>query len=1265
MAGVVFGIILIVVLWRMLADALAGPKKTGMRHQHLGLADSRAASGDDRTLVRHDLEPLNTVQSNLADDTLRYVFEGDRDSVLLKLRQNADKAAKAMDSRPYAIWRSGRHDFLLGAATWRPQAVRRYAEVLAIIYPARSWDRLPGSDQAPLWLRNLIQTYNTGRSALANKHFRWSVRPNPRASTAWTIEQLKSLVPDDLGSIVDVAFVNDQSPSVYYGYGAAVGRLTEAMTGFRAFMDEDPTARADEIRRLPAKGRAHALQYLAKSGLTSGAWFDLAFGQIGDTAKTVREAAAVLLRESPPELLTSRVRETWSGLKSGQKTALAALLAASPLGRDVLRELAEKETNATVLADLTRRLDEGGLVVSGVAGSASADGPDGFTDLTGTWIETPPAPEVPLDTPVSQEAADLIRQAIDAWRSEAEAHNRDKAGQRHHYRRQVPPGGAAQDLIETMNGTRRVTQFPNVWQTLMNDWQMSPERQALRDQILRRPDVTIWHLVRPMNWGERGWNRMVDSVFFFDALGEAVRTRLGPTRDLRVFSLVIEALGQPRNALATKMLGNRYHRPSLDDWADDQIWPYLLGNLDLLDTALGLRPRGDTERGEIAAMMLLERFPGTPGRYMQVLLDLALGETKSLRVPARNLLARTPGLTGLLHPLLRHPRGEVRATTARWLGDIGDASTQAVALDAARKESLPAVKAAILATLARLGGDISEFLSPDALAVEARAGLKKASLKGLDWIPFDGLPSVRLRGGRAVGPDVVKWWVVLAIKLKQPGGNPWSELLLDELEPTDAEKLGLALLQAFIVQDTLAPGDDDANAYANAHVDARLAQYQTWNINYSRDQIFAQLRREKLTSYYGSANDQKGMLALATRAPGADAAAAVRSYLRDHYVRTAQCKALIECLASNPSPLATQYVLAVSKRWRTRGVKDLAAQLVEAIAERNGWTPDQLADRTAPTGGFDERGLLDLPVGEKSYQARLDFDGRIGLYNPDGKPVKSLPASASGPAAEDLTEAKQALSTARKETKQVWDAQSRRLQEALSTQREWASEDWIDHILNHPVMTRMAQRLIWQGRRSDDTWIAFRPMDDLSLTDAADAEVAPDAFSVVRLAHSSQMDPGQIGAWKTHLADYEVVPLFVQIDRPLRHGDPKQTEVTDREGWGIESFKLRSAATKLGYNRGAAEDGGWFMTYEKPFDSLKLTVVIEFTGAPLPEENEPTALIAMRIVRQRPGRYLDWSKGVPFGEVPPVLVSEAWSDLHTIAAAGTGANEDWKKRFHR
>jgi hypothetical protein len=115
----------------------------------------------------------------------------------------------------------------------------------------------------------------------------------------------------------------------------------------------------------------------------------------------------------------------------------------------------------------------------------------------------------------------------------------------------------------------------------------------------------------------------------------------------------------------------------------------------------------------------------------------------------------------------------------------------------------------------------------------------------------------------------------------------------------------------------------------------------------------------------------------------------------------------------------------------------------------------------------------------------------------------------------------------------------------------------------------------------------------------------------------------------------------------------------------LTNFKLRSKAVKLGYVRGEAGDGGWFNEYRKPFPSLELQAVIEFTGSPLPEEDMPVALISLSFTRTQDERRQGYSwqgNQLPLSKVPAVLLSECYNDIQQIATEGTGFDPQWHKR---
>lgn len=377
----------------------------------------------------------------------------------------------------------------------------------------------------------------------------------------------------------------------------------------------------------------------------------------------------------------------------------------------------------------------------------------------------------------------------------------------------------------------------------------------------------------------------------------------------------------------------------------------------------------------------------------------------------------------------------------------------------------------------------------------------------------------------------------------------------------------------------------------------------------------------------GSAVADKGLLALAGACGGGELVRASEHYLKTWYgQRAAQCKALLAMLASTGEPLALQLVLGVASRFRTKGIQDEANRQAQLLAERRGWTIAELADRSVPTGGFDPDGRLVLGAGTARVLPDFSIEAPAGL------------------SAED----KKALATARKELKSVQKLQKERLYEAMCTQRGWSYEDWRLFLWEHPLLRHLCGRLVWAV---DGGPVSFRPLADGTLSDVEDNDVEPGPAARITVAHQSLVSP----AWLQHLADYEVEPLFLQFGRDVYELPEERRDdeaIGDFEGHMLEAFRLRSRALALGYVRGPSEDGGWFRCYRKSFPELSLEVQLGFSGNALPEENRQVALEKLSF---ESGRQL------ALGEVPPILLSECYRDLATIAAEGSGFNPNWAR----
>lgn len=161
-----------------------------------------------------------------------------------------------------------------------------------------------------------------------------------------------------------------------------------------------------------------------------------------------------------------------------------------------------------------------------------------------------------------------------------------------------------------------------------------------------------------------------------------------------------------------------------------------------------------------------------------------------------------------------------------------------------------------------------------------------------------------------------------------------------------------------------------------------------------------------------------------------------------------------------------------------------------------------------------------------------------------------------------MKEAKKALSQAKKELKSVLTLQRHRLYEAMCVQRAWRFEDWELYLNRHPIMRHLCQRLVWQA-----DYVIFRPLDDGTFTGVDDNPVCLSPDTCIRLAHSCTLPSEEGARWLQHFVDYEVTPLFDQLNKPdytLPDENREETELLDFRGHLIDAFKLRTKATALG-----------------------------------------------------------------------------------------------------
>ena len=769
-------------------------------------------------------------------------------------------------------------------------------------------------------------------------------------------------------------------------------------------------------------------------------------------------------------------------------------------------------------------------------------------------------------------------------------------------------------------------------------------------------DLAPVHLAR-LVLADAGWNSI---------------SRVASARGVRlpsplVIQAVAEADGRSTRSIVlgmTKLLSSDdcpFSTADIGEWAHREL-PGLVSFLG--------RQTTEYELSRAGLFRALKAIDPRPDALTRALVEVGLTGFKTDRPLARAALggAATP----LVVAALSSGKVADRIGAAGWLRELRDPSTETPIREAIAKEQHDAALIQMYLALEGMGASLDEYLAPDRVAAQARAALanQHAVPPAMRWLSFDALPPVHWKDGVRVPTEVFQWFAATAVRTKSVEPSPVLRRLAAAMRPDEAHRFALALYDTWVAKDLvtrpLAVCEEAARDRARWMItfaarfpdDLGSARFR----GLTEDQATQLLLPRELAVLAGSAVDSKGVLAVASALGGPELAPRVLAYLkrwRGH--RLHQGKAMLGMLVGTELPAAVQVVLTVSQRFRPKGLQDEAGALVQRLAEQRGWTLDDLADRTVPRSGFDDDGRLELDYGTRSFILQLRDDLTIGIAAAEsGASLKALPDARNDEDQDEVKALQNELKIARKEVKATAALQPERLRMAMCTERRWPVDDFRRYILDHPVMSRLASRLVWLALDADGSpALSFRPLADGTLIDLDDDVVTLPDDGFVKVAHEVHLGSEAGRRWEDHLRDYTTTPLFPQFGGSVPN-DLDGSVWSAVRGHMISARALRGAVTKAGWQLGPAEDGGVISTLMKDCSMAELTAVLEITGVPAYMDDSVTALLDAFFVRRNSGGF--HQQPVPLADVPQILLIETCGEVTRIAAAGTGYDPDYQKK---
>jgi hypothetical protein len=377
----------------------------------------------------------------------------------------------------------------------------------------------------------------------------------------------------------------------------------------------------------------------------------------------------------------------------------------------------------------------------------------------------------------------------------------------------------------------------------------------------------------------------------------------------------------------------------------------------------------------------------------------------------------------------------------------------------------------------------------------------------------------------------------------------------------------------------------------------------------------------------------------------------------------------LDCLRAIGTDAALMQISAIAERVKFKGLRARAVECMEGIARDRGLTRAQLEDRVVPDCGLDAQGRRSFDFGPRRFAFALGPGMKPLLRDEAGalRPDLPKPNSRDDPALAEAAIAEWRL--LKRQVADVARVQAQRLEQAMVTGRRWKAAEFESLLVRHPLLTHLVRLLVWgtyggDGRQLRDT---FRVTEDLTYAGLDDTTFDLPPEATVGVVHPLHLDEAQRTAWGELLGDYEVVPPFAQLGRPLYRleGDEAQgTVITRFAEVEVPAQTLVFTLEKLGWQRGLPEDAGVVHFHTRAFPGAGVTAVVEYEmGVPVGymegwEDQRLARIYFLPYVlgggptwgAYNIGKYPQQKDAVPLSGVDAVVVSEVLSDLSGIVA---------------
>ncbi|TQE81626.1 DUF4132 domain-containing protein [Leptospira noguchii] len=376
----------------------------------------------------------------------------------------------------------------------------------------------------------------------------------------------------------------------------------------------------------------------------------------------------------------------------------------------------------------------------------------------------------------------------------------------------------------------------------------------------------------------------------------------------------------------------------------------------------------------------------------------------------------------------------------------------------------------------------------------------------------------------------------------------------------------------------------------------------------------------------------------------------------------------LEILKAIGSDTALMQLNGIAQKVKFKGLKEMANTFMESIAKKKGLRKSELEDRVVPDCGLDENGKREFDFGARKFQFVLGPDLKPMVKDEDGKIKDDLPKPNSKDDSDLANASVEEWKLMKKQIREIGKIQAQRMSQAMVTGRRWKVEEWEMLIAKHPLMTHIAKTLLWWVYFSDreKSIEVFRLTEEKDYADIHDNSLNLQGAAYVGIVHPLLLSQEEKKSWGQMFSDYEIIPPFSQISRPvyvLSEEDKNKEEIPGFTDQKVKAEQLVFGLEKMGWSRGSAGDGGGIDEHSIQYPSDDVTAVIRYYGDDLSYGNiggQDLDLEGAYFVKglREPSFYKGKETKLTLEEINPVAFSETLYSLLQVSGFSYPASNE-------